>query len=112
MLFNSVDFIIFLSVVYFTYLVLPFRLQNYMLLAASYIFYGWWDVRFLFLGPLSTTGDFWVGLMLGHGKLTRRERLLPPAFLCLSAVVFLGMDPGALWFAAEPPAALARLIRT
>jgi alginate O-acetyltransferase complex protein AlgI len=63
MLFNSVDFIVFLLVVYCTYLVLPFRLQNYMLLAASYIFYGWWDVRFLFLVALSTTVDFWVGLM-------------------------------------------------
>ena len=103
MLFNSVDFIVFLLVVYCTYLVLPFRLQNYMLLAASYIFYGWWDVRFLFLVALSTTVDFWVGLMLEHGKLSRRERLLPAAFLCLSAIVFLGTDPGALWFAAERP---------
>ena len=112
MLFNSVDFIVFLLVVYCTYLVLPFRLQNYMLLAASYIFYGWWDVRFLFLVALSTTVDFWVGLMLEHGKLSRRERVLPAAFLCLSAIVFLGTDPGALWFAAERPLALVHLIRT
>ena len=111
MLFNSMDFIVFLLVVYCTYLVLPFRLQNYMLLAASYIFYGWWDVRFLFLVALSTTVDFWVGLMLEHGKLSRRERLLPAAFLCHSAVVFLGTDPGALWFAAERPLALVHLIR-
>jgi D-alanyl-lipoteichoic acid acyltransferase DltB (MBOAT superfamily) len=97
MLFNSVEFIVFLLLVYGAYLLLPFRLQNYMLLVASYIFYGWWDVRFLFLVALSTTVDSWVGLMLANGKLARGQQLMPAAFLCLSAVVFLGLNPSALW---------------
>ena len=44
-----------------------------MLLGASYIFYGWWDVRFLFLVVLSTVVDFWVGLLLANGELTVRN---------------------------------------
>ena len=41
MLFNSLDFILFFLAVYGLYLCLPFRAQNRMLLAASYLFYGW-----------------------------------------------------------------------
>ena len=49
MLFNSIEFPIFLLVIYIGYRILPFRGQNLLLLIASYIFYGWWDERFLFL---------------------------------------------------------------
>jgi len=48
MLFNSPEFIVFFLLVYCLYLGLTFRLQNYMLLTVSYVFYGWWDARFLF----------------------------------------------------------------
>jgi alginate O-acetyltransferase complex protein AlgI len=97
MLFNSPEFIIFLLIVYCLYLMLPFRLQNYMLLVASYIFYGWWDTRFLFLVVLSTTVDFWVGLTMEYGRLDRLQRLLPALFFVISAVVFLGLPPNTLW---------------
>lgn len=97
MLFNSPEFIIFLVLVYCLYLVLPFRLQNYMLVIVSYIFYGWWDVRFLFLVALSTTIDFWVGLMIENGRLQFRQWLVPALFLILSAVGFLGLDWAALY---------------
>jgi len=97
MLFNSPEFIVFLLIVYGLYLVLPFRLQNYMLLVASYIFYGWWDTRFLFLVVLSTTVDFWVGLVMENGRLERRQRLVPALFFIISAVLFLGLPPNTLW---------------
>jgi alginate O-acetyltransferase complex protein AlgI len=97
MLFNSPEFIAFFVLVYGLYLLLPFRPQNIMLLIASYIFYGWWDTRFLFLVALSTTVDFWVGLMLENGQLTRRQKLLPALFLVISALVFLGVNLEALW---------------
>jgi len=96
MLFNSPEFIVFFLLVYALYLALPFRLQNYMLLVVSYVFYGWWDCRFLFLVALSTTIDFWVGLMIENGRLRPREWILPALFLTISAVVFLGLDPVAL----------------
>ena len=54
MLFNSFEFFVFLAVVYCLYLVLSHRWQNRMLLVASYVFYGWWDWRFVFLLATST----------------------------------------------------------
>jgi D-alanyl-lipoteichoic acid acyltransferase DltB (MBOAT superfamily) len=86
MLFNSPEFIIFFLFVYCSYLLLPFRLQNYLLLVASYIFYGWWDIRFLFLVALSTTVDYWVGLTTHRGWLSRSEKLVPSLFPIISAV--------------------------
>jgi len=94
-LFNSLDFLIFLAIVYTLYRLLPFRPQNYMLLAASYIFYGWWDWRFLFLTAFSTTIDFWVGLTM-QNRLGRRQKIVPAIFIACSAILFLGMHPGAI----------------
>jgi alginate O-acetyltransferase complex protein AlgI len=96
MLFNSPEFIVFLVLVYCLYLVLPFRSQNYMLLIASYVFYGWWDPRFLFLVVISSTVDFWVGLTMDNGRLTRKQQFGPAAFLIVSAVALLGVLPNAL----------------
>ena len=42
MLFNSVAFAIFFPIVLVLYWAVPFRVQNWLLLAASYFFYGWW----------------------------------------------------------------------
>ena len=47
MLFNSLVFLVFFAVVMALYRVLSHRGQNALLLAASYLFYGWWDWRFL-----------------------------------------------------------------
>lgn len=92
MLFNSLEFLVFLAVVYALYRVLAFRWQNWMLLAASYIFYGWWDWRFLFLMILSTSVDFWTGLVLDRGRLRLAERLVPALFLTSAAVFLIGFD--------------------
>jgi D-alanyl-lipoteichoic acid acyltransferase DltB (MBOAT superfamily) len=97
MFFNSPEFIIFLVVVYCLYLVLPFRPQNYMLLAASYVFYGWWDPRFLFLVVISSTVDYWVGLTMDAGRLTRSQKLVPAVFLVVAALVLLGILPKTLF---------------
>jgi alginate O-acetyltransferase complex protein AlgI len=96
MLFNSPEFIVFFATVYCAYLILPFRWQNILLLIASYIFYGWWDIRFLFLVALSTTVDYWVGLLIQNGHLTRGQYVRPAAFLCVSALLFLCVNPDAL----------------
>jgi alginate O-acetyltransferase complex protein AlgI len=109
MLFNSPEFIVFFLIVYCMYLGLPFRLQNYMLLIVSYVFYGWWDARFLFLVALSTTIDFWVGLMIETGRLQLRQWLTPAFFFTLSAVAFLGLDWSALPSLVSDPAAIARI---
>ena len=81
---------------YLLYRLLPFRGQNLMLLAASYLFYGWWDWQFLFLMIVSTVLDFWTGLILDRAKLTRTQVWTPIAFLAVGGVVLIGCDPGAL----------------
>ena len=50
MLFNSLDFAVFLPIVFVLYWFVTkhnLKLQNALIVAASYVFYGWWDWRFL-----------------------------------------------------------------
>lgn len=71
MLFNSVDFFIFLSLVFICYWCITYknlRVQNVLILIASYVFYGWWDWRFLSLIALSTIIDYTVGLRIYKTK--------------------------------------------
>lgn len=86
MLFNSLEFAIFLPIVAGAYWILPKRLQNPLLLAASYVFYGSWDWRFLGLLLLSTTTDYAVGRRLtSESRLRYRQGLLG-----ISMIVNLG----------------------
>jgi D-alanyl-lipoteichoic acid acyltransferase DltB (MBOAT superfamily) len=62
------------------------------LLLAGYIFYGWWDVRFLFLIACSTTVDFSIGLLLANGCIPARQRWTSSLFLIGAAVLFLCPD--------------------
>ena len=55
MVFNSTVFLIFFVVVTTAFFALPFRRRWPMLLAASYVFYAWWDVRFLILRTRQAT---------------------------------------------------------
>src|SRR5688572_1936160 len=66
MLFNSLSFLVFLGIVYGLYLgtMRRLRVQNGILLAASYFFYGWWDWRFLSLLAFSTALDYATGWAL------------------------------------------------
>ncbi len=96
MLFNSIEFFLFFGILYSLYRLLPFRGQNWLLLCAGYLFYGWWDVRFLFLIAFSTTVDFWIGLLLSEGKVPRRERITASLFLVGAAAFFLNLDWQAL----------------
>ncbi|WP_340202350.1 MBOAT family O-acyltransferase [Ascidiimonas sp. W6] len=69
MLFNSVEFFIFLPIVFVLYWFVfnkHLKAQNILVLVASYFFYGWWDWRFLFLIFLSTVVDYLVGLKIFH----------------------------------------------
>ncbi len=104
MLFNSLDFGVFLLIVLGVYYALGlsrrsglFRIQNAMLLVASYVFYGWWDERFLFLIAASTVIDYTAGLVMDRGGMTRGQRAKASAALLLSAPAFLMVDWGAMW---------------
>ena len=89
MLFNSLDFAIFLPVIFALHWFLfnkNKKAQNILLLAASYFFYGWWEWRLLLLIAASSLLDFWVGI--GLSKTTdRRKRTL---LLTTSIIANLG----------------------
>jgi D-alanyl-lipoteichoic acid acyltransferase DltB (MBOAT superfamily) len=87
MLFNSLEFLVFLTVVYGLYLALPHRAQNWLLLIASYVFYGWWDWRFLSLIMFTTTLDYFVSLKVWRTK----DELTKKLFLSISLVCNLGL---------------------
>jgi len=80
MLFNSIDFAIFLPIVFILYWFVAnknLKLQNLLIVISSYVFYGWWDWRFLSLILFSTIVDFLVGLMLSKEENeTKRKALL------------------------------------
>ena len=81
MLFNSLEFFVFLACVYVVYRALPFRWQNWMLLVAGYVFYGFWDVRFLFLIAFSTTVDFSIGMLMSDRAMSARQRWTASSFI-------------------------------
>ena len=86
MLFNSLEFFIFLPVVYFLYRGIfnnNLKKQNFFLLLCSYIFYGWWDWRFLSLIILSTITDYLVGKLIYNSR-NKKNRL---RFLFISIFV-------------------------
>ena len=68
MLFNSLNFLIFLPIVFLLYWFVfkPLKWQNLLVVVASYVFYGWWDWRFLFLIALTTLCSFISGLLIEH----------------------------------------------
>lgn len=77
MLFNSIEFVIFLIIVYGLYWYAfgnKLRLQNILLLVSSYIFYGWWDWRFVFLLMLSTIIDYSFGLFIHNSDSARKKK--------------------------------------
>ncbi len=89
MLFDSPVYFLFLTLVVAVYWRLPWRKQNWMLLAASYFFYGWWDWRFLGLMLLSTTLDYFIAFRIAGASNPRRRKM----FLILSLILnftFLG----------------------
>ncbi|MEE9372860.1 MAG: MBOAT family O-acyltransferase [Saprospiraceae bacterium] len=77
MLFTSLEFCIFFCLVLFLYWKVFNRnilWQNVVVLLASYLFYGWWDWRFLTLIALSTIVDFFIGLKVGNESRSQRKK--------------------------------------
>ncbi len=67
MLFNSFEFLFFMPVVFLLYWLVfqkNLKAQNVFLLVVSYVFYGWWDWRFLGLIIASSLVDYWCGLKM------------------------------------------------
>tara|TARA_B100000378_G_scaffold200017_1_gene163508 strand:+ start:261 stop:659 length:399 start_codon:yes stop_codon:yes gene_type:complete len=88
MLFNSLDFAIFLPIVFALYWLLQkhLKLQNLLIAIASYLFYGMWDWRFLFLILFSTIVDYTMGILIERENQQAKRKL----FLWISILVNLG----------------------
>ena len=89
MLFNSFEFMFFLPLVFAAYWLLArcLRAQNLLVVVASYVFYGWWDVRFLGLIAFTSAWSYFVGLV----ELKRWEAKPSKTLLTMSLVVNLGI---------------------
>ena len=89
MLFNTIDYALFLPLVFILYWLVNRRslvIQNLLLLVASYFFYACWDYRFLFLLVFSTSLDYYTGLKIHHSS-TKKRKL---QWLLLSIIINLG----------------------
>jgi len=90
MLFNSVEFALFLPIVFILYWFLAaknLKLQNALIVGASYFFYGCWDWRCLSLILFSTVVDYAVGRGLATAEKSSQRKLL----LAASLIVNLGL---------------------
>ena len=76
MLFNSFEFLLFLPIVFLLYWFVfrRRRWQNLLIVVASYVFYGWWDWRFLLLIALTSLCSYVSGLLLEHYEGQRRRQ--------------------------------------
>ena len=89
MLFNSLPYLLFLPIVFIVYWSVnnrSLKLQNFLLLVASYFFYACWDWRFLFLLIFSTALDYFTGLQMYNAKNQKNKKF----WFWLSIIVNLG----------------------
>ena len=89
MLFNSITFLLFLPIVFTLFWLFKqqLRVQNLILLVASYVFYAWWDWRFLGLIIASTVVDYTVGIYLPKTRQPSKRK----ALLYISLIFNLGL---------------------
>ncbi|NRD23502.1 MBOAT family protein [Winogradskyella litoriviva] len=78
MLFNSIEYLIFLPIVFIIYWLLKnnYKNQNILLLISSYVFYGWWDYRFISLIIFSSFLDYFVGQKIEDALDKNKKRWL------------------------------------
>ncbi|MFW6218607.1 MAG: MBOAT family O-acyltransferase [Bacteroidota bacterium] len=89
MLFNSIEYVIFLPTVFLLYWFVinkNLKTQNFLLLTVSYIFYGWWDWRFLSLIIISSFADYFLGRLIHKTDVDRKRKII----LGLSIAINLG----------------------
>ncbi len=97
MLFNSIQFAIFLPIVFLLYWFVfdrfiskskwQLRLQNAFIVVASYVFYGWWDWRFLLLIAFTSLCSWGSGLLIGKAENKKKAKI----WMWLNIVLNLGI---------------------
>src|SRR5437868_13148348 len=87
MIFNSLDFFIFLAIVLTLYFVLPLVARQIMLVAASFVFYMYWNVKYSLILVFFIFLDYGAGLLIGNARSTLQRK----AALILSLTCNLGV---------------------
>lgn len=91
MLFNSIEFLIFLPIVFLLYWFVfnrSLRLQNLFVVVVSYVFYGWWDWRFLLLIAFTSLCSWGSGLLIGKaGGNRRKAKMISVANIVLNLLI-------------------------
>jgi alginate O-acetyltransferase complex protein AlgI len=92
MFFNSPEFAIFLLLVFLLYWLAAdknLKAQNIFLLVVSYVFYGWWDWRFLFLLVFLSVANYFIGIRIEYGESSGRRKnwLLAGLFINIGVLV-------------------------
>ena len=96
MLFNSIDFAVFLPIVFALYWFVcnkSIKLQNTLVLIASYVFYGWWDWRFLSLIFISSDVDYCCGRAIDRARNPLARGTLALIDGILGATLLYGRKP-------------------
>ena len=97
MLFNSLSFLIFFPIVVLLYFILPQKLKNYWLLAASYYFYMCWNAKYALLILFSTVVTYASGLLMARTetgslqpkqKQMRKKWVVAASFVLNLAILF------------------------
>jgi len=111
MLFVSYEFLIFLPIVFLLYWFVfrNRRCQNLLVVIASYVFYGWWDWRFLFLIAFTSLCSFSSGLLLGYYEGHRKWQKYISAFNIVVNLAILGVFKYYNFFAENIDALLVSL---
>ena len=93
MLFNSIEFLFFLPIVFLLYWFVfkGRRWQNLLIVVASYVFYGWWDWRFLFLIALTSFCSYESGVLLERYEGRRRQQKYVSAANIVLNLLILGL---------------------
>jgi alginate O-acetyltransferase complex protein AlgI len=89
MVFNSIAFLVFIALFFPIYFILKGKARLWFMLISSYVFYGWWDYRFLALIVFSTCLDFYLSVLINNQEDPSRRKLA----LTISIIVnlaFLG----------------------
>lgn len=90
MLFNSIDFLIFLPIVFLLYWFVfrTIKQKNLLIVIVSYIFYGWWDYRFLFLIALTSACSYLSGLLIERYEKSRKvQKLISASNISLNLII-------------------------
>lgn len=96
MLFNSIEFAFFLPIVFLIYWVIGYahikdtlklRLHNTFVVIASYVFYGWWDWRFLLLIAFTSFCSWGSGLLIGRSTSQNKAKTWKAANIVINLAI-------------------------